>query len=86
LHRMGYERAATRIPDLYLDGKIQEAIDAVPDELIDEIALCGPVDRIERGIAAWEEAGARLLLLATSQPEALRAIASRVLNVGAPAI
>ena len=40
--RYGYEAAAKEIQDLYLDGKKQEATAAVPDELVDEIALIGP--------------------------------------------
>ena len=40
--RYGYDGAAKEIQDLYLDGKKQEAAAAVPDELVDEVALCGP--------------------------------------------
>jgi F420-dependent oxidoreductase-like protein len=51
--RFGYEAAAKEIQDLYLDGKKAEATAAVPDELIDEVALIGPKERIE----AFREAG-----------------------------
>src|SRR5690606_18989067 len=44
--RFGYEEAATRIQDLYLDGRKAEAAAAVPDALIDECALVGPVEAI----------------------------------------
>ena len=33
--RLGYEEAAVKIQDLFLDGKKKEAAAAVPDELVD---------------------------------------------------
>ena len=44
--RYGFEAAAKEIQDLYLDGKKQEAAAAVPYELVDEVALLGPKERI----------------------------------------
>ena len=55
--RLGYEEAAIKIQDLYLDGKKQEAAAAVPDELIDDVALVGPEGRIRERLQAWKEAG-----------------------------
>ena len=52
--RLGYEAAAVKIQDLYLDGKKAEAMAAVPDELVDEIALVGPKERIRERLAAWK--------------------------------
>ena len=49
----GYEEAAERIQDLYLAGRRSEAIDAVPDELCDEIALVGPKERIREKLQPW---------------------------------
>ena len=40
--RYGYEAAAARIQELYLAGRRPEAEAAVPDALVDEVALCGP--------------------------------------------
>ena len=45
--RMGFEEAAERVQDLYLAGKKDEAMLAVPSELADEISLVGSVDRIK---------------------------------------
>ena len=42
--RYGYEAEAKTIQDLYLDGKREEAMAAIPDELIDTVSLCGPKD------------------------------------------
>jgi len=54
--RMGYPQAAKKIQDLFLDGKKADAAAAVPDELVDEIALVGPVDRIRDRLEAWKAA------------------------------
>jgi F420-dependent oxidoreductase-like protein len=44
--RMGFEKEAAEIQDLYLDRKYLEAAAAVPLEFIDQTSLLGPVDRI----------------------------------------
>lgn len=81
--RMGYEEAAARIQDLYLDGRKSEAIAAVPDALVDQVALVGSADRIRDRLEAWKEAGrARRvgsLLAGTGDVRALRLLAEAVL-------
>src|SRR5690606_38144664 len=42
--RYGYDDAAATIQDLYLAGKKMEAINAVPDELVDDVALVGTIE------------------------------------------
>src|SRR3954452_21012487 len=44
--RMGYEKEAKEIQDLYLERKYAEAAAAVPFEFIDRTALIGSVDRM----------------------------------------
>ena len=56
---LGYEEAAVKIQDLFLAGKKDEAMAAVPDELVDSVALVGPPGRIRERLGAWKEAGAR---------------------------
>ncbi len=73
--RYGYEAAATEIQDLYLDGKKKEATAAVPDELVDEVALIGPKERIRDRIDAWKESGVGTMIVGAQQPEALRVMA-----------
>ena len=73
--RYGYEEAAEKVQDLYLSGKKAEAIAAVPDELVDEVALCGPKERIKERLAAWQEAGVKTLICGTTSLEAIRAMA-----------
>jgi F420-dependent oxidoreductase-like protein len=57
VQRYGFEAAAKEIQDLYLDGKKAEAGDAIPDELIDMVSLCGPRDFVRDRIAAFRDAG-----------------------------
>jgi F420-dependent oxidoreductase-like protein len=57
VQRYGFERAATEIQNLYLEGKKEEAGAAIPAELIDTISLCGPRDVVAERITAFREAG-----------------------------
>jgi F420-dependent oxidoreductase-like protein len=77
--RYGYEAAAKEIQDLYLDGKKAEATAAVPDELVDEVALVGPKERIADRLDEWKESGITTMILGTGQPEALQLMAELVL-------
>jgi F420-dependent oxidoreductase-like protein len=73
--RYGFEAEAAQIQDLYLEGKTPQAAAAVPDALIDQVALVGDRARIADRLAAFEECGATTLILQTRQPEALRLLA-----------
>ena len=77
--RYGYDGAAKEIQDLYLDGKKHEAAAAVPDELVDEVALCGPKERIAERIEAWKESPITTMIVGTVQPEALELMAELTL-------
>jgi F420-dependent oxidoreductase-like protein len=75
VRQFGYEDLATRLQDLYLSGKKNEAQAAVPDKLADAVALLGPRERIRDQLARWKSSSIKTMLIGTSQPEALRAIA-----------
>jgi F420-dependent oxidoreductase-like protein len=77
--RYGFEAAAKEIQDLYLDGKKAEAIAAVPDELVDEIALIGPKERIADRFGAWQESGITTMIIGAQQPEAIQLMAELAL-------
>ncbi|KRT72835.1 MAG: putative F420-dependent oxidoreductase [Candidatus Rokubacteria bacterium CSP1-6] len=51
----------------------------MPDALVDEVALCGPRERIRDRLSAYKEAGVTTLICGTSQPEAVRLMAELVL-------
>ncbi len=77
--RMGYGDAAGKIQDLFLAGDKAAAAAAVPDALVDEIALVGPESRIRERAQAWREAGERhqvtTMTIATEQKEVLPVLA-----------
>jgi F420-dependent oxidoreductase-like protein len=77
--RYGYEAAAARVQELYLAGRRAEAEAAVPDALVDEVALCGPRERIRERLAAWRAAGVTTLVCSAMAPEAIRLMAELVL-------
>ena len=76
--RYGYEDAARTIQDLYLAGKKPEAEAAVPDALVDEVALCGPRERIRERLAEWKSSGITTLML-RGDLTAVRTVAELVL-------
>jgi F420-dependent oxidoreductase-like protein len=73
--RRGYPEAAERIQELFLAGRREEAIAAVPDAYVDQGALIGPAARIRERFRAWQELGVDGLTLHTQQDEALELMA-----------
>ena len=59
--RMGYEKEAKEIQDLYLDRKYDEAAGAVPVEFIERTALLGSVDRMAERMQELARAGVTTL-------------------------
>jgi F420-dependent oxidoreductase-like protein len=57
VQRYGFEEAAAEVQDLYLDGRRDEAMAALPDDLIDLVTLCGPADRVRERLEIYREAG-----------------------------
>ncbi|HWM97422.1 MAG TPA: LLM class F420-dependent oxidoreductase, partial [Streptosporangiaceae bacterium] len=53
LNRMGFEHVTGKIQELFFAGKRAEAVAAIPDEMADEIALCGSDARIRDRLSAW---------------------------------
>ncbi len=63
VQRYGFEDAASKIQDLYLDGKAKAAGEAIPDELIDMVSLCGPRDVVRDRLTAFRDAGVGTLMI-----------------------
>ncbi|HEV3071574.1 MAG TPA: LLM class F420-dependent oxidoreductase [Solirubrobacteraceae bacterium] len=57
VQRYGFAAEAKTIQDLYLEGKREEAMAAIPDKLIDTVALCGPADVVKERLEVYRDAG-----------------------------
>jgi F420-dependent oxidoreductase-like protein len=77
--RLGFEAEAKRIQDLYLDGKKDEAAAAVPTELVEQLALIGPEDKVRHDLEAWRDSIVTTLLVAGDAAQ-VRRIAELVLG------
>ena len=86
--RMGFEDAARRIQDLYLDRRHREAMAAVPLELIDQTALIGPRERVTERLHAYADAGVTTLTVTPfgetvkDRQDALRVVAEALTSSG----
>ena len=63
VQRYGFEDAAREVQDLYLEGKRDEAMAALPDELLDTVSLCGSPDRVRDRLAVFRDAGVGTLMV-----------------------
>ncbi len=73
--RFGFGEAADRIQEAYLDGRRADAAAAVPDEMIDAVALVGPVERVRDRLAAYAAAGVTTLLGKAQDVATIQALA-----------
>jgi F420-dependent oxidoreductase-like protein len=62
----GFESAARQVQELYLAGKRTEAMEALPDELIDLVTIAGPPDRARQRLRAFRDAGVDTLVVLSS--------------------
>jgi len=72
--RRGFGDAAERIQELYLAKRKSEAIEAVPDEFVDQGALVGDKTRISKRFKDWEDSGITGLTISGNE-DALRLMA-----------
>jgi len=61
--RMGFEGEVAQIKELYLSGKKDEAAAAVPRELIEQLALIGPPDKLRHDLEPWRDSIVTTLLV-----------------------
>jgi F420-dependent oxidoreductase-like protein len=66
--RMGYEDVATKVQELYLEGKKQEAAAAIPLRMVEDVALVGPPDKIRDELARWRETCLTTILIGGPAP------------------
>jgi F420-dependent oxidoreductase-like protein len=77
--RMGYEREIEEIQELYLAGHKDEAGAKIPRNLIEELSLVGPREKIREDLAKWRESIVTTMLV-SADATALRTIAELVLG------
>jgi F420-dependent oxidoreductase-like protein len=81
ISRMGYPEAGRRVQQLFLEGRREEAIDAVPDELADAMCLLGPIGRIRERLGLWRNSPVTtLLVMGPSSEQGLREVRDAVLG------
>jgi len=78
--RFGFEAETEKIQELFLAGKKEEAVLAVPDQLADEISLVGPKERIRDRLQAWKETPVTSLLVFARSEAELATLAELVLG------
>ncbi len=77
LARLGYETACEQIQNLYLAGDRAAAASAVPTEMVEDVALIGPVAKVREELSRWESTVVTTMIVG-GPPELLRMIASLV--------
>jgi F420-dependent oxidoreductase-like protein len=78
--RMGYEKEADQIQDLFFEGKRDEAIAAVPTQMVADISLVGTKEQIRDELPMWEEAGVTTLVVGARSVDELRPVAEVILG------
>jgi len=76
--RYGFEQAAREVQDHYLSGDKFGAMSAIPGELIDEVALVGPRERVRERLQLWRESPVRTLNMMISDVDTLRTMVELV--------
>lgn len=81
--RYGFQAAADHVQDLYLAGQKEEAAQAIPDDLVDAVALCGPKARIAEKLEVWQASPITTLNMTTFDPATVRVMAELVMGADA---
>src|SRR5260370_33704333 len=84
----GFDRQAAEVQELYRAGRRNDAMFALPDELIDLVSIAGPRERAKDRLRAFREAGVDTLIVSgmaidtPSRIEQLRLVAELRDEVG----
>ena len=66
--RMGYEAVAEKVQELYLAGDKAAAHAAIPTELVEQVTLVGPADKVRDELSRWSETCITTMLLSGPPP------------------
>ena len=88
--RIGFEKEAHEVQSLYLDGRRDEAYNAIPDALVHETSLVGTEQEVAERVERYADAGADRLIVSPihlDSGERMRTLErlAAVAGVGAPA-
>ncbi|WP_033287838.1 LLM class F420-dependent oxidoreductase [Amycolatopsis jejuensis] len=61
--RLGYADVADQVQELYLQGRKEDAVAAIPTSLVEDTSLIGPPEKIRAELPAWEATVVTTLLL-----------------------
>jgi F420-dependent oxidoreductase-like protein len=75
--RLGYEDECAHIQNLYLSGKRTEAMAAIPLELIEDVAMVGPLEKIRDEMPKWKDSVITTMLVGGS-PRTLESMAKLI--------
>ncbi|WZH52461.1 MAG: LLM class F420-dependent oxidoreductase [Nocardioides alkalitolerans] len=77
--RAGYGDVAAEVQELFLAGRREEAVDAIPDELVDGTSLIGPPGRIRERLRLWRDSPVGTVVLMELRDQvAMKALAAEV--------
>ena len=74
--RMGYAEVVAEIGALFLSGRREAAVAAVPDELVADTAIIGTAGQVRAGMARWRAAGVDMLIVGCRDATQLEALAA----------
>ena len=72
--RMGHEAVADKVQDLYLSGHKADATAAIPLDLVEDVALVGPPEKIRDELPRWRDTCLTALMV-SGPPPVLRLMA-----------
>jgi F420-dependent oxidoreductase-like protein len=75
LSAVGFEEACETIQSLFMQGKRNEAIAAVPDEMVDALYLVGSKDRIRDRFQRWKDSPVGTMMVGSQDMDTLRFMA-----------
>jgi F420-dependent oxidoreductase-like protein len=89
-HRFGFGEVADEVQSLFLEGKREEAYNAIPDELVDATSLVGSEDEVAKRIEKLARAGVDRLICSPVQMDASQRMhtverLAQLVGAGAPA-
>ena len=75
IRRLGFDAEVEKITELFRSGRKEEAAAAVPNEMIEAMAIIGNEDHVRSEVRKWEEAGITTMCVTAGSVDEIRALA-----------